>query len=105
MKLSIIGAGISGLVAAAYAARCGMDVTVYERALAPGGVSTSWRRKGFLFEGGIHWLLGTWPGTSKKRCFLPADVYATGPVWKGSARRAGAFAGWYATGFLRKATP
>lgn len=59
MKVVIIGAGISGLTAAYYATKKGHDVTVYERCANPGGVSTNWRRKGFLFEGGIHWLVGS----------------------------------------------
>lgn len=59
MKVIIVGAGISGLTAAYYATKKGHDVTVYERCANPGGVSTNWKRKGYLFEGGIHWLVGS----------------------------------------------
>ncbi|MCL2833707.1 MAG: NAD(P)/FAD-dependent oxidoreductase [Treponema sp.] len=58
-KIVIIGAGISGLSAAIYAQRSGFDVTVCEQHSIPGGMCTSWKRKGYLFEGGIHWLTGS----------------------------------------------
>ena len=54
----IIGAGISGLTTAVYLQRSGVQTLVLEKAAGPGGVSTSWKRKGYTFEGGIHWLIG-----------------------------------------------
>jgi len=33
-----------------------------EKAGNPGGISTSWKRKGYTFEGGIHWLIGAKKG-------------------------------------------
>ncbi|OQB14791.1 MAG: Hydroxyneurosporene desaturase [Firmicutes bacterium ADurb.Bin193] len=62
-KVIIIGAGISGLTAGVYALQSGFDVTIYESHTIPGGASTSWRRKGYYFEGGIHWMTGTLPDT------------------------------------------
>ena len=61
MKVVVIGAGISGLTAAIYARRAGCETLVLEKALGPGGLSTSWSRKGYTFEGGIHWLIGSIP--------------------------------------------
>ena len=58
-KLIIVGAGVSGLTAAVYAARSGFDVTVLEQHNTFGGLSTSWSRKGYFFEGGMHWLTGS----------------------------------------------
>ena len=63
-KIVIIGAGISGLSAGVYARQSGFDVTIYESHTIPGGASTSWRRKGYLFEGGMHWLTGSSPKTA-----------------------------------------
>lgn len=60
--LTVIGAGISGLTCAIYAQRSGIRTTILEKAGGPGGVSTSWKRKGYTFEGGIHWLIGSRPG-------------------------------------------
>ncbi|MDP4094563.1 MAG: NAD(P)/FAD-dependent oxidoreductase, partial [Bacillota bacterium] len=60
-KIIIVGAGIAGLTAGIYAIRSGFDVTIYESHTIPGGASTSWRRKGYLFEGGMHWLTGSSP--------------------------------------------
>ncbi len=58
-KIIIVGAGIAGLTAGIYARQSGFDVTIYESHTIPGGASTSWRRKGYLFEGGMHWLTGS----------------------------------------------
>jgi phytoene dehydrogenase-like protein len=60
-KVVIIGAGIAGLTAGIYARQSGFDVTIYESHTIPGGASTSWRRKGYFFEGGMHWLTGSSP--------------------------------------------
>lgn len=60
-KVIIVGAGIAGLTAGVYARQSGFDVTIYEAHTIPGGASTSWRRKGYLFEGGMHWLTGSSP--------------------------------------------
>jgi phytoene dehydrogenase-like protein len=58
-KVIIVGAGIAGLSAGIYARQSGFDVTIYESHNIPGGASTSWRRGGYLFEGGMHWLTGS----------------------------------------------
>lgn len=55
----IIGAGIAGLSAGVYAAKAGFKTTILESHIIPGGLSTSWKRKGYLFEGGMHWLTGS----------------------------------------------
>ena len=62
-KIVVIGAGIAGLTAAIYAQRSGFDVTLIEQHSIAGGMCTSWRRKGYLFEGAVHWLTGSSPQT------------------------------------------
>jgi len=62
-KVIIIGGGIAGLSAGVYAQKCGFDVTILESHSIAGGNCTSWKRKGYLFEGGMHWLSGSDPST------------------------------------------
>jgi len=58
----IIGGGIAGLCAGVYALRCGFRATILESHSIAGGNCTSWKRGGYLFEGGMHWLTGSHPG-------------------------------------------
>lgn len=58
-KVIIVGAGVAGLAAGVYARRAGFETTILEKHFIPGGLSTSWSRKGYLFEGGMHWLTGS----------------------------------------------
>lgn len=58
-KLIIIGAGIAGLSTGCYAQMNGYDATIFELHNKPGGVCTSWNRKGFTFDYCIHNLVGT----------------------------------------------
>ena len=62
-KVIVIGAGISGLAAAIYAQKSGFDVTLCEQHNMAGGMCTSWKCKGYLIEGAIHWLTGSSPKT------------------------------------------
>jgi len=50
--ISIIGAGMAGLTTAAYLARAGLKVDVYEQHTLPGGYISSFVRKGFTFPAG-----------------------------------------------------
>jgi len=62
-RVIIIGGGVSGLAAGVYAQKCGFDATILESHSIPGGNCTSWKRKGYLFEGGMHWLGGSKKGS------------------------------------------
>lgn len=53
-RVIVIGAGVAGLTAGIYAGRSGFKVTVLEQHTIPGGMCTSWRRKGYLFEGAVQ---------------------------------------------------
>ncbi|HEY5529231.1 MAG TPA: NAD(P)/FAD-dependent oxidoreductase, partial [Thermoleophilia bacterium] len=63
-KVVIIGAGIAGLSAGCYLQMNGYDTEIFELHERPGGVCTSWTRKGYTFDGCIHWLVGTKDGSS-----------------------------------------
>ncbi len=62
-KVIIIGAGIAGLTCGIYARQSGFDTEIYEAHTIPGGECTGWDRKGYHFDGCIHWLVGTKNGT------------------------------------------
>jgi oxygen-dependent protoporphyrinogen oxidase len=61
MDVLVIGAGLSGLVAAYRAKRAGLGVAVFEARSRPGGVIGSERRAGALFERGPNSGLDTTP--------------------------------------------
>ncbi|SHI01860.1 Phytoene dehydrogenase-related protein [Sporobacter termitidis DSM 10068] len=63
-KLVIIGAGIAGLTCGVYAQKNGFDTEIYEMHTIPGGECTGWDRKGYHFDGCLHWLVGSKPGTA-----------------------------------------
>jgi phytoene dehydrogenase-like protein len=61
---AVIGAGLAGLTAAAYIARTGRPVTVFERASRPGGRAATHDQGGFQFNYGPHALYVKGPATS-----------------------------------------
>ena len=63
-KMVIIGAGIAGLTCGIYARMNGLETEIYERHTIPGGECTGWDRGEYHFDGCIHWLTGSKPGTS-----------------------------------------
>jgi prolycopene isomerase len=54
--LAIIGAGISGLTAAAIAGRFGLKCCILEKEPNAGGYLAGFNRQGFQFDTAIHWL-------------------------------------------------
>lgn len=54
-KISIIGAGFSGLSAACYLAKDGYDVTIYEKHKTVGGRARILSENGFVFDIGPSW--------------------------------------------------
>jgi phytoene dehydrogenase-like protein len=53
-EVVIIGAGIAGLSLGCYLQMNGFNVQIFESHNTPGGLCTSWKRKGYLFDGCIH---------------------------------------------------
>jgi len=54
--LIIIGAGAAGLSAGIYAQKNGFTSQILEMHSIPGGLCTSWKRKGYTFDGAVRFL-------------------------------------------------
>ncbi len=52
----VVGSGIGGLVAAAWAARAGLGVLVLEAAKQYGGYCNPFRRGKYRFDPGLHYI-------------------------------------------------
>ena len=63
-SLIIIGAGLAGLSTGCYAQMNGYQSHIFEHHSVPGGVAACWKRKGYLIDGGIHFVMGHKPGTA-----------------------------------------
>lgn len=85
-SIIIIGAGFAGLAAGIYARMNGYDAHIFEMHNKPGGLCTSWKRKGYTIDGCIHWLVGSSPdsrmhdmwketGIAQGRKFINLDEY------------------------------
>jgi phytoene dehydrogenase-like protein len=66
-SIIIIGAGVAGLSAGCYGQMNGYRTQIFELHDKPGGLCTSWKRKGYTFDGCIHWLVGSKAGSSFNR--------------------------------------
>jgi phytoene dehydrogenase-like protein len=85
-SIIIIGAGFAGLAAGIYARMNGYKAHIFEMHNLPGGLCTSWTRKGYTIDACIHWLVGSNPasgfyryweevGIAQNREFLNLDEY------------------------------
>ncbi len=66
-SIIVIGAGVAGLCAGVYARQNGFNCTILEMHTQPGGLCTSWRRRGYIVDGCIHWLVGSSPANGLHR--------------------------------------
>ena len=66
-KLIIVGGGISGLAAGSYALMNDFDAEILEMHSLPGGMCTSWKRKGFVFDYCLHNLSATGSAPKPRR--------------------------------------
>lgn len=63
----IIGAGLAGLSTGCFAQMNGYKTRIFELQENPGGVCTSWKRKGYTFDYAIHNVFGITPNSVNNR--------------------------------------
>lgn len=69
----IIGSGMGGLVCGSYLAKAGLRVIIVEQHDKVGGYCTSFRRNGYRFDVGVHYLGGVKKGSLSK-IFKELDI-------------------------------
>ncbi|MCB0132784.1 MAG: NAD(P)/FAD-dependent oxidoreductase [Caldilineaceae bacterium] len=79
-SIAIIGGGIAGLAAGCYAQMNGYDSRIFELHDIPGGLCTSWDRKGYTFDGCLHYLFGTAPGQAYNNVWQELGALIDRPV-------------------------
>jgi phytoene dehydrogenase-like protein len=62
-KIVIVGGGIAGLSAGIHGQLNGFETEIFEQNASAGGECTGWDRGGYHFDGCLHWLVGSKPGT------------------------------------------
>jgi len=70
----IVGAGLGGLTAGAKLAREGRSVLLLEQHDRPGGCATTFKRRDFTMEVGLHEMDGLHPGDMKNRVFADLGI-------------------------------
>jgi phytoene dehydrogenase-like protein len=68
-RVVVIGSGLGGLSAAAFLAKNGFQVDVFERHATTGGYATSFVRNGFEFDVSLHELSGIGPEDNRGPCY------------------------------------
>ena len=71
----IIGAGLGGLTAGAKLSKEGKKVLIVEQHIIPGGCATTFDRRGFKFEVGLHEMDGLHPRDMKTKVFRDLGVF------------------------------
>ena len=79
-SIIIIGAGIAGLSAGCYAQMNGYFTQIFEQHVTPGGVCTSWKRKGYTFDSCIHNLPGSGETTKLHRIWRELGAVPARPM-------------------------
>jgi phytoene dehydrogenase-like protein len=71
----IIGAGLGGLIVGAKLSKSEKKVLLVEQHSIPGGCATTFKRKDFWFEVGLHEMDGLHPRDMKTKIFRDLDVF------------------------------
>ncbi|MFL0269357.1 phytoene desaturase family protein [Candidatus Clostridium radicumherbarum] len=79
-KVVIIGAGLTGLSAGIHLQEKGIKTEIFEISGQAGGMCTSWERKGFRFDGCIHWMVGTRSDSPIYKLYREVDALAEDTV-------------------------
>ena len=79
-RVIIIGAGIAGLSAGCYAQMNRFQTQIFEMHNLPGGQCTSWKRRGFVFDGCIHHLAGCKPNSALYSMWRELGVLPDRPI-------------------------
>jgi phytoene dehydrogenase-like protein len=74
-SILIIGAGIAGLSAGIYGRMNGYRVCIVEHHSEAGGVATAWPNRGYLIDGGIHYLMGHKPGQACHEVYQQLGIF------------------------------
>jgi phytoene desaturase len=77
----IVGAGLAGLSTGCYAQMNGYQSHIFEHHSKPGGVAAAWKRRDYLIDGGIHFVMGHKPGAKLHELYcqlgiVPANRFA-----------------------------
>jgi C-3',4' desaturase CrtD len=75
-RVVIIGAGIGGLTTAAVLARAGLDVTVLEAQVYPGGCAATYFHQGYRFDAGATLAGGFYPGGPMDLVARETNIFA-----------------------------
>jgi phytoene dehydrogenase-like protein len=79
-KVVIIGAGLAGLSTGIYLQEKGIKTEIFEISGQAGGMCTTWVRKGYRFDGCIHWMVGTKPDSPIYKLYREVDALAEDTV-------------------------
>jgi len=73
----IISAGLAGLSAGCYAQMNGYQSHIFEHHSQPGGVAAACKRRDYLIDGGIHFVMGYEPGSALHEVYRQLGVLET----------------------------
>ncbi len=79
-SMIIVGAGIAGLATGCYGQMNGYRTRIFEMHDSPGGLCTSWKRKGYTIDGCLAWLVGSSPTVGFHRIWQELDAVQGQPM-------------------------